>query len=138
MTCFSPLHCIQKLLNSLCTSTLLFPHRTACKLLCLQLESELAVVPRLPSWQAAEPDSKYNLPSFSAYPQAYATAAGEYLMMLPQLLESLMASTGVEQEPSVDAHWLDKVACLDIGTVSFQRLLANPLIGLGIMEHAVV
>ena len=75
----------------------------------VQLEAELAVVPRLASWQAAEPDSKYNLPSFSAYPQAYATAAGEYLMMLPQLLETLMASTGVEQESSVDADWLDKV-----------------------------
>lgn len=77
-----------------------------------QLEAELAVVPRLSSWQAAEPDSKYNLPSFSAYPQAYATAAGEYLMMLPQLLETLMATTGVEQESGVDADWLDKVGPL--------------------------
>ena len=68
-------------------------------------------MPTLASWREAEPENKYNLPSFSAYPQAYATAAGEYLMMLPQMLESLMASSGLEneQQPGIDADWLDKV-----------------------------
>ena len=77
----------------------------------LQLRGELSSVPALAAWQAAEPENKYNLPSFSAYPQAYATAAGEYLMMLPQMLESLYASSGVdgEQQPGIDADWLDKV-----------------------------
>lgn len=52
-----------------------------------------------------------SLPSFSAYPQAYATAAGEYLMMLPQMLEALLATADSEdgQNVAVDADWLDKV-----------------------------
>ena len=77
----------------------------------LQLKAELAVIPNLPSWQAAEPESKFNLPSFSAYPQAYATAAGEYLMMLPQLLETLLVTSevGEGEETQIDADWLDKV-----------------------------
>lgn len=80
----------------------------------LQLRGELSSVPALAAWRAAEPENKYNLPSFSAYPQAYATAAGEYLMMLPQMLESLYASSGVdgEQQPGIDADWLDKVCCI--------------------------
>ncbi len=82
------------------------------KLSWLQLRGELSSVPGLAAWQAAEPENKYNLPSFSAYPQAYATAAGEYLMMLPQMLESLYASSPAEgeQQPGIDADWLDKVA----------------------------
>lgn len=68
-------------------------------------------MPELTAWRAAEPENKYNLPSFSAYPQAYATAAGEYLMMLPQMLESLLASstTEGEQQTGLDVDWLDKV-----------------------------
>lgn len=77
----------------------------------LQLRGELALVPGLAVWRAAEPENKYNLPSFSAYPQAYATAAGEYLMMLPQMLESLLASSGAQgdQPAGLDVDWLDKV-----------------------------
>ena len=83
----------------------------------LQLRGELSSVPGLAAWHAAEPENKYNLPSFSAYPQAYATAAGEYLMMLPQMLESLYASSGADgqQQPGIDADWLDKASscCLE-------------------------
>lgn len=82
----------------------------------MQLREELSLVPSLAAWRAAEPENKYNLPSFSAYPQAYATAAGEYLMMLPQMLESLYASSGVDgdQQPGIDADWLDKVISLSL------------------------
>lgn len=38
--------------------------------------------------------------------QAQVTAAGEYLMMLPQHLEALLAD---ENNP-IDAEWLDKVS----------------------------
>ena len=80
-----------------------------------QVKAELAGVASLPSWQASEPESKFNLPAFSAYPQAYATAAGEYLMMLPQLLETLLAASEEEgaEEAQVDADWLDKVGTLE-------------------------
>ncbi len=36
------------------------------------------------------------------------TAAGEYLMMLPQMLESLLT----DSEEGVDTEWLDKVLYL--------------------------
>ena len=39
--------------------------------------------------------------------QAPVTAAGEYLMMLPQHLEALLA--GSDDAGPIDAEWLDKV-----------------------------
>lgn len=60
---------------------------------------------RLPIWASSEPDSNLALPSFSAYPQLPVTAAGEYLMMMPQMLESLLA----DSEEGLDTEWLDKV-----------------------------
>jgi hypothetical protein len=43
--------------------------------------------------------------------QGYATAVGEYLMMLPSLLESVLVAADAE-DPEEDAHvdgeWLDK------------------------------
>lgn len=66
----------------------------------------------MPVWQSQEAENKYNLPSFSAYPQPYATAAGEYLMMLPQVLEALMSATdaSVSGTGGIDGDWLDKVS----------------------------
>ena len=46
-------------------------------------------VSRLPIWSSVEEQSAYNLPTFSAYPQAYVTSIGEYLLTLPQQLEPL-------------------------------------------------
>ena len=59
----------------------------------------------MPIWASSEPDSNLSLPSFSAYPQLSVTAAGEYLMLMPQMLESLLAESG----EGVDTEWLDKV-----------------------------
>lgn len=59
----------------------------------------------MPVWASIETDSNLNLPSFSAYPQLAVTAAGEYLMMMPQMLESLLAESG----EGLDTEWLDKV-----------------------------
>ena len=65
---------------------------------------------QLEVWAQEEPENKYNLPSFSAYPQSYATAGGEYLMMLPQVLEVLMVHDDDNQpEAALDGDWLDKV-----------------------------
>ncbi|EIE19328.1 hypothetical protein COCSUDRAFT_67854 [Coccomyxa subellipsoidea C-169] len=50
------------------------------------------------------------LPAFSAYPQQAVTAAGEYLMMLPQTLEGLLGGDSEAEEEAVDAEWLDRVA----------------------------
>ena len=49
------------------------------------------------------------LPAFSVYPQQAVTAAGEYLMMLPQTLEGLLGADSKAEEEAVDAEWLDRV-----------------------------
>ena len=59
----------------------------------------------LPVWSARESETGLSLPSFNAYPQLSVTAAGEYLMMLPQMLESLLT----DSEEGLDSEWLDKV-----------------------------
>ena len=60
---------------------------------------------KLPVWGSAAKGAGQGLPSFSAYPQANVTSVGEYLMLLPQLLESLAGPAGSE----LDAQWLDRV-----------------------------
>ena len=59
--------------------------------LCGRVEGYLAAVPSLAEWKA-RPATSVQLPSFTPYPLQYITATGEYLMMLPQLLESALAS----------------------------------------------
>lgn len=75
----------------------------------MQLKADMSGIPRLSSWQAVEPENQLVLPSFSAYPQPYATAAGEYLMLLPQQLEVMMGLQDGDNEEGVDADWIDKV-----------------------------
>ena len=77
---------------------------------------QLQGVHRLPVWAAPEPPNAMHLPAFSAYPQLYVTAAGEYLMMLPQLLESLQAGPEEEQADG-DNEWLDRVSVADCSSV---------------------
>lgn len=78
-----------------------FGHHT----LLLQVKAQLQGTHAMPVWAAQESESNLSLPSFNAYPQLSVTAAGEYLMMLPQMLESLLT----ESEEGVDTEWLDKV-----------------------------
>ena len=73
----------------------------------LQVKEQLQGTHTQSVWSAQEPESSMSLPSFNAYPQLSVTAAGEYLMMLPQLLESLLT----DSEEGVDTEWLDKVTC---------------------------
>ena len=84
-------------------------HVLACT---LQVRAQLQGVHRLPVWAAPEPPNAMHLPAFSAYPQLYVTAAGEHLMMLPQLLESLQAGPEVDQAEG-DSEWLDRVSVAD-------------------------
>ena len=101
------LHCLQCALLAL----MLMPceHALACT---LQVRAQLQGVHRLPVWAAPEPPNAMHLPAFSAYPQLYVTAAGEHLMMLPQLLESLQAGPEEEQTEG-DSEWLDRVSVTD-------------------------
>ena len=70
-----------------------------------------------PIWGEQEQQGSLNLPSFNAYPQLSVTTAGEYLMMLPQLLESLLT----EAEEGLDTEWLDKVSCIDCDSLQSRR-----------------
>ncbi len=88
-------------------------HVLACT---LQVRAQLQGVHRLPVWAAPEPPNAMHLPAFSAYPQLYVTAAGEHLMMLPQLLESLQAGPEEEQADG-DNEWLDRVSVADCSSV---------------------
>ena len=74
----------------------------------LQVKAQLQGIHTQSVWSAQEPESSMSLPSFNAYPQLSVTAAGEYLMMLPQLLESLLT----DSEEGMDTEWLDKVTCV--------------------------
>lgn len=65
--------------------------------LCGRVEGYLASVPSLPEWKA-KPATSVQLPTFTPYPLQYITATGEYLMMLPQLLESALANDGLSSE----------------------------------------
>ncbi len=84
--------------------------------MCEQVLGSLEGLGALPVWRSgggaeAERASAVggSLPAFSAYPQQAVTAAGEYLMMLPQTLEGLLGGEGEAEEAAVDAEWLDKV-----------------------------
>lgn len=61
--------------------------------LCARVADHFATVPALPEWHA-KPETSVQLPSFTPYPLQYITAAGEYLMLLPQVLESALATEG--------------------------------------------
>ena len=76
--------------------------------LVMQVKAQLQGMHTQSVWSTQEPESSMSLPSFNAYPQLSVTAAGEYLMMLPQLLESLLT----DSEEGTDAEWLDKVTCM--------------------------
>ena len=85
--------------------------------LVLQVRVQLQGTHALPVWSAKEPESSLNLPSFNAYPQLSVTAAGEYLMMLPQMLESLLN----DSQEGLDTEWLDKVCSQTVCCCSVLR-----------------
>ncbi|GAB4818119.1 hypothetical protein N2152v2_005165 [Parachlorella kessleri] len=75
-----------------------------------RVRAQLQVVPTLSEWQTKQ--SGLPLPSFTPYPLQYITSVGEYLMMLPQLLESALLGEDEEDEAAAAqlvADWIDKV-----------------------------
>ena len=85
---------------------------------CLQqVRDELGQVPGSRAWAAPAADGAANLPAFNAYPQPHATAVGEYLMALPQMLEGLgqddAASAAFDGDDDAQgSEWLDRVSAL--------------------------
>jgi hypothetical protein len=98
----------------------------------LQVLGSLEGLAELPVWRSAEAAASAggSLPAFSAYPQQAVTAAGEYLMMLPQTLEGLLGGDGEAEEAAVDAEWLDKAGftLLIASLHALQRFIPSSLL----------
>ncbi|XWS60097.1 hypothetical protein CRYUN_Cryun07bG0005200 [Craigia yunnanensis] len=80
-----------------------------------KVRQRLSNVSRLPIWSAVEEQSAFPLPTFSAYPQSYATSVGEYLLTLPQQLEPLAEGISNSDANNDEAQffateWMFKVA----------------------------
>ncbi|RXH94896.1 hypothetical protein DVH24_024580 [Malus domestica] len=80
-------------------------------------------VSRLPIWSSVEEQSAYNLPTFSAYPQAYVTSIGEYILTLPQQLEPLTegvsnSDTNNDEAQIFATEWMFKQLSVDIEYLS--------------------
>ncbi|CAN0902534.1 Conserved oligomeric Golgi complex subunit 7 [Linum grandiflorum] len=80
-----------------------------------KVRQRLSEVSRLPIWSSVEEQSAFHLPTFSAYPQAYVTSIGEYLLTLPQQLEPLAegisnGDSNNEEAQFFAAEWMFKVA----------------------------
>ncbi|XP_058104503.1 conserved oligomeric Golgi complex subunit 7 [Magnolia sinica] len=80
-----------------------------------KVRQRLSDVSRMPIWSSVEEPTAFPLPSFSAYPQAYVTSVGEYLLTLPQQLEPLAEGIS-SSDPNTDeaqffaTEWMFKVA----------------------------
>ncbi|KAF3780650.1 Conserved oligomeric Golgi complex subunit 7 [Nymphaea thermarum] len=80
-----------------------------------KVRQRLNNVAHLPIWSSVEEQGGFPIPTFSAYPQAYVTSVGEYLLTLPQQLEPL-AENVVNGETNTDeaqffaTEWMFKVA----------------------------
>ncbi|KAF8658686.1 hypothetical protein HU200_059161 [Digitaria exilis] len=80
-----------------------------------KVRQRLSEVARLPIWSSVEEQGGLPLPSFSAYPQAYVTSVGEYLLTLPQQLEPLAEGASGNEAGNDEAQffateWIFKVA----------------------------
>nr|BAJ95800.1 predicted protein [Hordeum vulgare subsp. vulgare] len=80
-----------------------------------KVRQRLSEIARLPIWSSVEEQGGLPLPSFSAYPQAYVTSVGEYLLTLPQQLEPLTegisgSEAGNDEAQFFATEWIFKVA----------------------------
>lgn len=95
-----------------------------------KVRQRLADVARMPVWSSVEEHSTLPLPSFSAYPQAYVTSVGEYLLTLPQQLEPLAenvsggngSETGNEEAQLFATEWVFKVRRIILLVALFTHL----------------
>ena len=60
-------------------------------------------------WSTSAESSDFDLPTFSAYPQGYVTTAGEYLLSLPQHLESIADAAEEERAAAAAAGEMGRV-----------------------------
>lgn len=79
-----------------------------------KVRQRLSDVARLPIWSSVEEQSAHPMPTFSAYPQAYVTSVGEYLLTLPQQLEPLAEGISSSESAAEEAQlfateWMFKV-----------------------------
>ena len=72
--------------------------------------------------------SNAGMPQFSTYASAYATAVGEYLIMLPQQLEVLVPEDSDPDADTPAARWLDKTASA-VAEALASKVLSLPKLG---------
>ncbi|XP_020519649.1 conserved oligomeric Golgi complex subunit 7 isoform X2 [Amborella trichopoda] len=80
-----------------------------------KVRQRLSDVAKLPVWSSVEETVSHKMPSFSAYPQAYVTSVGEYLLTLPQQLEPLAegisnSESNADESQFFATEWMFKVA----------------------------
>ncbi|KAK9846891.1 hypothetical protein WJX84_000821 [Apatococcus fuscideae] len=92
-------------------------HSLVYDMLMQKVRDELGQVSGSRAWTSIAADGAANLPAFNAYPQPHATAVGEYLMALPQMLEGLGGDDAAApsaafggSEGAQGSEWLDMVA----------------------------
>ena len=68
-----------------------------------KVRAEFRGVARRAEWSTSAESSDFDLPTFSAYPQGYVTTAGEYLLSLPQHLESIADAAEEERAAAAAA-----------------------------------
>ena len=83
-------------------------------LLC-KVRVEFRGVARRPEWSASAESSEFDLPTFSAYPQGYVTTAGEYLLSLPQHLESIADAAEEERAAAAAVGEMERVGLQEDG-----------------------
>ena len=106
-----------------------------------KVRQRLSEVARLPIWSSVEEQGGLPLPSFSAYPQAYVTSVGEYLLTLPQQLEPLAEGisgneAGNDEAQFFATEWIFKVInvkYLYLCTCEVQKVTILPFLYLHIM-----
>ncbi len=68
-----------------------------------KVRAEFRGLARRAEWSTSAESSDFDLPTFSAYPQGYVTTAGEYLLSLPQHLESIADAAEEERAAAAAA-----------------------------------
>lgn len=68
-----------------------------------KVRAEFRGLSRRAEWSTSAESSDFDLPTFSAYPQGYVTTAGEYLLSLPQHLESIADAAEEERAAAAAA-----------------------------------
>jgi len=74
-----------------------------------KVRAEFRGLAKRAEWSTSAESSDFDLPTFSAYPQGYVTTAGEYLLSLPQHLESIADAAEEERAAAAAAGEMGRV-----------------------------